>query len=677
MKPPHTPIARPSPIALVAIGIALTALIWICYGGALGNDFVFDDAIFMERDIRVHSLNGAKRLFSEPLWGFVDAPDRRGTHQYYRPLQQLPLVVSSVWFDGSPRPAHLLSLALHATNVLLVLLLLTRLGANLQAAAVLAALFACHPAASESVLWIADAAGLGAVLCTLLCVLLRAGTRTEKGGGRWSWIATPAIGACTLLGAWFKESGALIPAFMIAYDVLARRARPPRIAHYAAAVTALALYFRLRIDALGALLPGAGQLELGVGELVVNAVALLPSYLKTLVWPFDLNMYHDFERASGLTDPRFLAGLLIMGAAVVAAALVRRRRPTAAFGLAWMALGAAPYLLVRWPQLNVFAERYLYMPMIGAAILCAALVGRVPRTAGAVAAIVIAVFVQTDRERTREWSNEVTIYTKTLTQSPRAELVRNNLALRYLALERPQAGLPIQRELLRLDPDFPSGWHNLGLLLIAAGDNAEAVVAFEKSRAHEPRNAATLLNLGYAYDLIGRREDAVAAYFSTVAAAPQDSRPWYNLALIALERGQLANADRAVQRVLALDADDHEAATLGRRVAAARAAVSSSETTPGTSSTQTERRCAAGREAAEEGRYAEAAAILSAAAWLDERSALPHHYLANVYYLQGRHTDALVHQRAALKRAPGNTVYARNLASLEALVSSPGSDEAE
>ncbi|MEE8312410.1 MAG: hypothetical protein V3R77_09135 [Candidatus Binatia bacterium] len=675
MKASPSPTARGS---LVAIGVALTALIWICYGGALGNDFVFDDAIFMERDTRVHSLEGARRLFSEPLWGFVDAPNDRGTHQYYRPLQQLPLVISNLWFDGSPRPAHLLSLALHTTNVLLVLLLLTRLGATLQAAAVLAALFACHPAASESVLWIADAAGLGAVLCTLLCVLLHAGTRRDKGdGSRWSWIATPAIGVCTLAGAWFKESGALIPAFMIAYDVLAPRARPPRIAHYVAAVAALALYFRLRIVALGALLPGVGQLELGAGELIVNAVALLPSYLKTLVWPFDLNMYHDFEPATGLTDPLFFAGLLIIAAALAATALARRRQPAAAFGLAWSALGAAPYLIVRWPQLNVFAERYLYMPLIGTAILCAALIGRVPRTATAVAAIVIAVFVHTDRERTRDWRDEVTIYTKTLTQSQRAELVRNNLALRYLTLERPQAGLPIQRELLRIDPDFPSGWHNLGLLLLAIGDNAEAVAAFEESRTREPRNAATLLNLGYAYDLVGRRDDAVATYFLTAARAPRDIRPWYNLAVIALERGQLANAGRAIERVLALDAEDSDAATLGRRVAAARAAATSSPKPARTSSTHTERRCAAGREAAAEGRYAEAAAILNAAAWLDERSALPHHYLANVYYLQGRHTDALVHQRAALERAPGNTVYARNLASLEALVNAPDEDDAE
>ena len=159
--------------------------------------------------------------------------------------------------------------------------------------------------------------------------------------------------------------------------------------------------------------------------------------------------------------------------------------------------------------------------------------------------------------------------------------------------------------------------------------------------------------------------------------APRDSRPWYNLAVIALEHRQLTNADRAVQRVLALDADDSDAAALGSRLAATRAASADAAAAPAAATAQTERRCAAGRKAVEEGRYADAAAILSAAAWLDERSALPHHYLANVYYLQGRHADALVHQRAALARAPGNSVYARNLASLEALVNAPEDEEAE
>ena len=46
----------------------LVVLVALAYAGSVGNDFVFDDAIFMERDSRLESRDGVARLFVEPLW---------------------------------------------------------------------------------------------------------------------------------------------------------------------------------------------------------------------------------------------------------------------------------------------------------------------------------------------------------------------------------------------------------------------------------------------------------------------------------------------------------------------------------------------------------------------------------------------------------------------------------
>jgi Flp pilus assembly protein TadD len=73
----------------------------------------------------------------------------------------------------------------------------------------------------------------------------------------------------------------------------------------------------------------------------------------------------------------------------------------------------------------------------------------------------------------------------------------------------------------------------------------------------------------------------------------------------------------------------------------------------------------------DEGRFADALAALQAAAWFDETSPLPHHYLANVYYLIGRLEDATRQQREALQRAPDNQLYRRNLTALETAVRPP------
>ena len=103
--------------------------------------------------------------------------------------------------------------------------------------------------------------------------------------------------------------------------------------------------------------------------------------------PFDLNMYHDFDAVHSLAAPRFAAGAPARDRGAPAASPPPRagigRRRSASL---WAAIAVAPHLLIRWPQLNVFAERYLYLPSIGIFLAVGygwERVRRAPRRAGA------------------------------------------------------------------------------------------------------------------------------------------------------------------------------------------------------------------------------------------------------------------------------------------------------
>jgi tetratricopeptide (TPR) repeat protein len=655
--------------------VVLILLVAIAYGASLRNEYVFDDAIFSERDARVQSLEHVDRLFLEPLWGFTDSEGRGSIHQYYRPLQLLPLAASKALVGEAAWPMHLLSLLLHAANALLVYEILRRLSGSSNAAMALAVLFAVHPANSEAVLWASDVAGLGAAFCTLSILLLYVASRPRA-------LVWAAMASLYLAGMWFKESGVLVPSLMAAYDLLLRRrdeAAPApwrRAASYLVLLPPLSFYLALRVHALGGLLPGAGALTLTPAQLAVNAVALIPSYWSTFLWPFALDMYHDFNAATGWQDPRFLAGaaILLAGAVAALAGLPRRRLLT--FGLLWAAITTAPYLLVRWPKLNVFAERYLYLPSVGIYAAVAAVLpaagktlqrDRAARLAGAAVAVVVLAFLVTDVRRTGDWHDEITLYTKTLRRSERAELIRNNLAIRLLHEGRAAEGLPLQLELLRLDPDFPSGWHNLGLIYLALDRNEDARAAFEQARAREPLNPATLLNLGYSYDATGRREDAVATYFRLTRVDPSSVKAWYNLAVIALEVGRPGNARRALGEVLAREPDDEAAAKLLARLQRAPAAVSA-RLDPAAARKSATGLAGRAHAAADAHRWGEAIAELQAALWFAPDMALPHQYLANVYYMTGRIPEAVRQQRAAVALAPGNALLRENLQALESLL---------
>jgi Flp pilus assembly protein TadD len=648
----------------------LALLVSLAYGRSLGNDFVFDDAIFLERDARLESLSEAPRLFAEPLWAFTSGPDERGVHHYYRPLQLLPLLLSKTLADGRAWPVHLLSLLLHLANAVLVYALAFKLVRHAGVALVLAALFALHPSLSESVLWASDIAGLGATACLLSALMVHASALG-------AWRAPLAVAPLALLAPLFKETGVLLLALMAVFDATARRdavlrSRLPRagvaaVADYAGVVGALVAYGWLRVRALGAFLPGADRLELTPMELVLNALALVPSFVMAFLWPLDLNMYRDFDVVRTLNDPRVVAGTAIVALMAVGFVAAVTRARVIAFALAWIAITVVPHLIVRWPQLNAFAERYLYLPSIGVFLALAPATARLAngsalaRRAGTVAAVILLVaFAARDARRSFDWKDEITLYSVTLAQSPRAEMVRNNLALRYLHEGRPLEGIPIQRELLRIDEAYPRGWHNLGLLLLAADDLDGARDAFERAAALEPLSAATALNLGYVYDKAGRREDAVQQYFRAVRLAPRDARAWYNLAIIANEHGQLGNARTALEAVLSRTPDDAAALSLRRSMEGRPSrAVTPSERR------QTLRRCNDAKALAESGRSPAAIVLLYAAAWHDEAAALPHHYLANLAFLDGRIDDAIAHEREALARHPHNALYRSNLAALE------------
>jgi len=672
------------PLSRFTVALLLTGLVGVAYGGSLRNEFVFDDLIFVQHDPRVRSLDQAKRLFVEPLWGFADNDGRTRLHQYYRPLQTLPLALSYSAFGEATWPSHVLNLLLHLANCFMVFAFIRRVlsveptyrsssenGVDNPSTEVIAAaataVFAVHPGYSEAILWISNDAGLGAAACTLAILLLHLSAGSSR------WFAQLAIAALFLIGLWFKESGVLAPAVVGLYDLMLAPDRGWRRVRrlwwrYGVFVPPFVLYGALRWRALGGTLPGFDTVPLTSWELLINGVALLPQYVTTLLWPVDMNMYHDFDAIHSVWNARFLAGAFVLAAAAFVIALTVRRRPPIAFGAAWALVTAAPHLLARWPQLNVFAERYLYLPAVGVLLALAAAVQlliprRSLRRAGAAAlAGLLVAFIVIDVRRTRDWHDEVTLYTKTLTQSARAELVRINLALRFYELGRYDEGIQLLRGLLAFDPSWQDAWHNLGLLYLAKNQTEEARSAFEAARQRDPLNAATLLNLGYLYDRDGHRDEALDAYFRVLQLRPTDAQAWYNLAVIALDLGQRGNARHAIDEVLQNAPDDQGALALRRKLDLAPS--KGGETMPAPEETQ--RRCAAAKRAVEERRYADAAVALRVAAWYDEQSPLPYQYLANVFYLTGRVGEAVRAQREALQRAPDNELYKKNLAALEA-----------
>jgi protein O-mannosyl-transferase len=349
------------------VGAAIVAVLAIAASiRGVFNDFVYDDVALIQDNSRVHyfDLSHLREIFMHAYWPppFVE--------QLYRPLTLLGLAAQYAVGGGSPMVFRLVSYALYAVTAVLVYRLATRVLDPWPSLGI-AALFAVHPAHVEAVALGVNQAELAVALIALAMTTSyvdwrRAGTLR---GRQWALLA-----ALYALATLVKESGLVLPLFLVAADVTILRAtdspRPARadVFGYAllGAVAAASLVLRFAVAGSPALavVPAAELRGLGVAGRLGVMLHVVPMWLRLLVWPQHLQV--DFAPgeilAGGAIEAVF--GLLILCALVAAILYALRHDRSLAFALLWMAIALVPVSNIL-PTGVVLGERTLFLPSVG------------------------------------------------------------------------------------------------------------------------------------------------------------------------------------------------------------------------------------------------------------------------------------------------------------------------
>lgn len=102
-------------------------------------------------------------------------------------------------------------------------------------------------------------------------------------------------------------------------------------------------------------------------------------------------------------------------------------------------------------------------------------------------------------------------------------------------------------------PDtLPNAWNNLGLLATREGRTGDAIGYFQEALRVSPDYWIALQNLGNAYRVARRWEDARTVLERAVAARPGEPESSYSLAMVFAQTGDTARAYECLQRALAL-----------------------------------------------------------------------------------------------------------------------------
>jgi tetratricopeptide (TPR) repeat protein len=396
-------------------------------------------------------------------------------------------------------------------------------------------LFATNPIHTEAVTWVA---GLPEVSFTFFCLLSFYFYLPRNEGLRGAY---PLSIAAFLLAAFCKETALILPLILIAYDLTLGPTgdrvydRLKRMVPY---IVIAGLYLILRFHAVGALAPLRRHPELGSTQCLVNVFPLLTGYLAKLVYPVNLNAFHVLHPLRSIFETKGVLSLTAVAALAVLVFLMFERNKKVCFLCVLTVVPLLPVLYIPALGENTFAERYLYMPSLGFAMLLSLLPGLAgrdkPRRIAALTVLLLAVvglYSIGTVGRNPVWKDNYALWTDTIAKSPDAALP-HLLFADTLFSERGEIGKAIEqyRISLKLDPDNAMAHTNLGLAYAEKGWIDLAIGEYRTALRLQPDSAQAYNNLGLAYKKLGWLGEAIKYYQIALKLRPDQPGVYYNLA---------------------------------------------------------------------------------------------------------------------------------------------------
>ena len=465
------------------------AIIALALGSSLssvGNGFAYDDVPIILENAPIHHLGTLAHRFVETYW-----PLWQG-HALYRPLTTVLFTLMWALGGGAPLPFHIVNVLLYAGVCLAVYALARRL-LSPAVSWVVTALYAVDPVHVEV---FANSVGLSELI-TSLCVVgatiwyidrRRIGDLRERD--------VVILSAVYAVGCLAKEYTIVLPAIFVAAELtiiadsrsLIERARALRLLMLSMTLVAVA-YIAARIHATGSLVaenPAIPLRDATYGARWWTMLSLVTEWIRLLVWPAHLAAVYSppgtplFEQFN-LQSAIGAAVLLAVAALAIAG---RRRLPVASFGIAWIGLALLPISNVLVKSGVLLAERTLFLPSVGAALILGAMMTvaatrlgsrPIPVAALPILAVLLVAGTWRSAKRAPVWHDNFTLFSASVVDEPLSYAAHFGLAgILFDARQYGTAEREIRLALRQYDAD-PRVWQDLASAYAQAGHCEPAI----------------------------------------------------------------------------------------------------------------------------------------------------------------------------------------------------------
>lgn len=660
------------------ICLGLLALVALVYWPVWRFGFVnYDDGEYVSENLRVQ----AGWTLENIKWAF-------GTFYFenWHPLTWLSYFLDSQLFGINPAAFHLVNVAFHALNTLLLFAVFQRMTGARWPSAFVAALFAVHSLHVESVAWVAERKDVLSGFFWMLTLWAYVRYVQERHWGR--YLVTLLFFALGLMAkpmlvtlpfvlllldfwplrrmAWSGQGG--LASSRDAQSVGGRRSlgqlvlekAPFLVLTVVSSVITFLAQHGARVTAL----------NLPVPQRIENAVLSYGRYLGKTVWPRGLAVYYP--------HPGHWPVLEVVGAALVLVGLTGlsvwqwRRRPYLATGWFWFLGTLVPVIGLVQVGGQSMADRYMYVPLIGLLAMASwgaiELAERLKAKAGLAligSAAVLACGLAS-RVQVGYWHDSVGLFEHALAVTKGSTIAHTSLGDALISLGKTNEAMAHFSAALEIEPEDALAHGNIGNVLLGQGKTEEALARYKQGLQFSPKNPELNHNIGMCLARLGKFAEAVPYYSAALQLRAEYADAYLNLgnALAALGKFDEAIANYAtVLRLKPGYAPAHlnigNALTQqGKQVEAAAQYIEALHLQPD----NPQAHCNLGLALAGQGKVHDAMAHLMEAVRLSPGESQYHFHLATALAAEKRTQEAIEQYREAVHLKPDSVLALNNLA---------------
>jgi protein O-mannosyl-transferase len=517
-----------------AVLIILTGM--IAYHNCLPNEMFWDDDDFINNNRFIRDFHFWPLWFSQNL-----VAGSYLVSNYWRPLLLAIFTVEWHWWQNWVYGWHAVSVGTHILAAVTLYFLINRLFAQNLLALGVALIFVCHPVHNEAVVYVNSMGDSLAAFFVLSSVLSYARFRQSQKpawASRSYWLAL-LLYPLALLS---KETGFVLVGLLPLTDfLLLSKAKTfwGRVKQTAAAVWPFILLGVIYLILRGTVLNFNNSFNFYNAN---NAFTTHPSirlmtffkamvqYTGFLFFPYQLRVERDFPWAQSLMQWDVIAGGLLVGAMLFFAFKYWRTKPLVSFGIGWFFIAIAPTSNVVVAINSVLYEHFLYMPMIGIALIVVGLSldwaqkHHLTPTLLKIFTLVIIIFCAINIHRNLDWRTSIGFYEQLVTYRPDDYRVINNLGMEYANKGIHDKALTNYLKAIALDPKNPVAYHNIAGIYRDTGQIQLALDNFHKALELNPNFIFSYRSLADLYWRLGQWEQCKENLLQVLRMDPMDEK---------------------------------------------------------------------------------------------------------------------------------------------------------